>query len=44
VLATAPNTGWGGLGIVLVALGLAGSGLMLAPLYDAIYTRWFKRS
>jgi hypothetical protein len=43
VLATAPNTGWGGLGIVLVALGLAGSGLMLAPLYDAIYTRWFKR-
>lgn len=43
VVASGPLSGWGGLGIIILALGLAGSGLLLAPLYDALYTRYFKR-
>lgn len=43
IVAAGPLSGWGGLAVILLALGLAGSGLLLAPLYDALYTRCFKR-
>jgi hypothetical protein len=43
IVASGPLSGWGGLGIIIVALGLAGSGLLLAPLLDALYTRYFRR-
>jgi hypothetical protein len=44
IAASGPLSGWGGLAVIILALGLAGSGLLLAPLYDALYTRFFKRS
>ncbi len=43
VVATGPLSGWGGLGLVILAAGLGGSGLLLAPLYDWIHRRWFAR-
>jgi hypothetical protein len=33
--------GWGGLALLVIGGGLAGSGLLLAPVYHWIYKRWF---
>ena len=42
-LASGPQSGWGGLAMLIVAGALACSGLLLAPLYDWIHRRWFAR-
>lgn len=42
-LASGPQSGWGGLAMLIVVAALAFSGLLLAPLYDWIHRRWFAR-